>query len=405
MRDFKAFVHKHLSSVALPRHRELKIVEELAAQIEDSYEALVAEGLSDEEAWNELQRQIPDWKTLGDELLEAEPVIVRLAHPERGPFAGATKRTLLSGLREFLGLGLARDLQSSVRLLIRDRGFTVTTILTLAVCLGANAAIFTVVYSVLLRPLPVPDSDRIVAMGDVYPTITPNDILSNTAPSYFDRLEAITTLEEQAMFTLWFDTITIEGISEEIRGMRATPALFRVMRVHPALGRAFIDAEGEIGAERKISARPAPVDRHQNGGRVYGRDASASIGFDGHRSGFASLRHPDDDPAQVAFGRATKTRHGPGQHVRCRRAISVGPWYLRGAGIRGGPENARDRDPHRARKYGTWHLPARLQGRTDVSCRWPDSVVAALADPTRRAILAVSCRANARSASSPSLST
>src|SRR5918995_641629 len=97
MPDFKAFVQKQLSPLALPRHRELKIVEELAAQIEDSYESLIAEGLSDEEAWNKLQQQIPDWKTLGDELLEAEPVIVRLAHPERGPLAGETKRTLMAG--------------------------------------------------------------------------------------------------------------------------------------------------------------------------------------------------------------------------------------------------------------------------------------------------------------------
>jgi hypothetical protein len=85
MRDFKGFVHEHLSPLALPRHRELKIVEELAAQIEDSYESLIAEGRSDEEAWNELQRQLPDWTTLRNELLEAEPVIVRLAQPERGP--------------------------------------------------------------------------------------------------------------------------------------------------------------------------------------------------------------------------------------------------------------------------------------------------------------------------------
>jgi putative ABC transport system permease protein len=252
MRDFRGFVHEHLSSLALPRRRELTIVEELAAQLEDSYESLIANGLSDEEAWNELQRRMPDWKTLGDELLEAEPVIVRLAQPERGPFAGATKRTLVSWLRSLLAMGLARDLQTSVRLLIKHRGFTATTILTLAICLGANAAVFTVVYSVLLRPLPVPDSDRIVAMGDVYPTITPNDILSNTAPSYFDRLKAITTLEEQAMFALWFDTLAIDGISEEIRGMRATPSLFRVLQVDPALGRAFTDDEGKIGAEQKI---------------------------------------------------------------------------------------------------------------------------------------------------------
>lgn len=115
MHDFKAFVRAHLPSLALPRQRELKIVEELASQIEDSYEALIAEGRSDEEAWNELQRQIPDWKTISDELLEAEPVIVKWAHP---------------GLRDVLGVGLARDLQSSVRLLIKDRGFTVTTLLT-----------------------------------------------------------------------------------------------------------------------------------------------------------------------------------------------------------------------------------------------------------------------------------
>jgi len=236
MRDFKAIVQEHLSCLSLPPERELKIVEELAAQIEDSYDALIADGLSDEEAWNEVRRQIPDCKTFGAELLEAEPFFDRLA----------------SGLRELFGLGLGRDLQSSLRLLLKDRGFTATTILTLAVCLGANAAIFTVVYSVLLRPLPVPGSDRIVAMGDVYPTITPNDILSNTAPSYFDRLEAITTLEQQAMFSLWFDTIAFDGISEEIRGMKATPSLFRLLQVPPALGRAFTDAEGEIGAEQKV---------------------------------------------------------------------------------------------------------------------------------------------------------
>jgi putative ABC transport system permease protein len=273
MRDFKALVHKHLSSLALPRQRELKIVDELAAQLGDAYESLVAEGLSDEDAWIELQRQMPDWKTLRDELLEAEPIIVRFAHLERGPFAGATKRTLASRLQEFLGLGLARDLRSSVRLLLKSRGYTMTTILTLAVCLGANAAIFTVVHSVLLRPLPVPDSDRIIAMGDVYPTITPNDILSNTAPSYFDRLEAITTLEEQALFTLWFDTITIDGVSEEIRGMRTTPSLFRVLQVSPGLGRAFTEADGEIGAEQKV------ILSHGLWQRLYGGDP-AVVGRD-----------------------------------------------------------------------------------------------------------------------------
>ena len=273
MRDFKAFVQGHLSSLALPRERERKIVEELAAQIEESYDSLIANGCSDEEAWHELQRQIPDWRTLREELLDAEPPIVRLANSDYGPLAGDTKRSLVSALREILSLGLVHDLRSSVRLLIKDRGFTATTILTMALCLGANAAIFTVVYSVLLRPLPVPGSDRIVAMGDVYPTITPNDILSNAAPSYVDRLEAVTTLGNQAMFTLWLDTITIDGLSEEIRGMKATPSLFRLLQVPPALGRAFTDAEGEIGSEQKI------ILSHGLWQRLYGGDP-AVVGQD-----------------------------------------------------------------------------------------------------------------------------
>jgi predicted permease len=273
MPDFTTFVRAHVSLLALPRQREMKIVEELAAQLEEAYESLIAAGLSREQAWDELQRQMPDWKTLGDELLEAEPVLVRLADPDRGPLAGTTKRTLVSALRELLGIGFVRDLQSSVRLLVKDRGFTATTILTLAACLGANVTIFAVVYSVLLRPLPVPEADRIVALGDVYPTITPNDILSNTAPSYFDRLHALTTLEAQAMFAPWFDTIAIDGLAEEVRGMRATPSLFRLLQVQPALGRVFTDAEGEIGAEQQV------ILSHGLWQRLYGGDP-AVVGQD-----------------------------------------------------------------------------------------------------------------------------
>ena len=278
MRDFKAFVRGHLSALALPPRRESKIVEELAAQIEESYDSLIADGRSDEEAWTELQRQLPDWRTVRLELLEAEPALVRLAYPPPGRLDAEGKRTVRSRLRDALSVGLVRDLQSSVRLLFKNRGFTATTVLTLAICLGAHAAIFTVVYSVLLRPLPVPHPDRIVAMGDVYPTITPNDILSNTAPSYFDRLEAITALESQAMFSLWFDTITIDGVSEEIRGMKATPSLLQLLQVPPALGRAFTDGEGEIGAEQKIILSDGLWRRLYGGIRQWSDETFASVG-------------------------------------------------------------------------------------------------------------------------------
>lgn len=269
MPDFKAFVQQHVASLALPPDRERKIVEEWAAQLEDAYDALRADGRSDDEAWNELQRDVPDWTALGVELLDTEPTILRLANRDRGSRAARTARAAIVAIREALATGLAGDVRSGIRGLVKERGFSAAIILTLAICLGANAAVFTVVHAVLLRPLPVPDPDRLVGMGDVYPTITPNDILSNDAPSYFDRLEALTTLEAQALFTYWFDTVTIDGVPEELRGMRVTPSLFRVLRVAPAHGRAFTEAEAEIGAEHKV------ILSHGLWQRLYGGDPAA----------------------------------------------------------------------------------------------------------------------------------
>jgi putative ABC transport system permease protein len=287
--DFKRVVREYLEPLRLPHRRELKIVEELASQLEDAYEALTARGLSQEEALAELRRQLPHWRTL-----------------EHAPLAGPLRRTIPSALRELGGVGFMRDLQSSLRLFIKDRGFTATTLLTLAICLGANAAIFTVVYTVLLRPLAIPHADRIVALGDVYPTVTPNDILSNTAPSYFDRLEAITTLEDQALFSLWFDTIAIDGAPEEVRGMRATPSLFRLLATRPALGRTFTEAEGQTGAELKV------ILSHGLWQRLYGADPNVigkdlRLGWTGQRytivgvmpRGFSFLDIGDDGHANA----------------------------------------------------------------------------------------------------------
>src|SRR5258708_23701365 len=64
---------------------------------------------------------------------------------------------------------MLQDVRFGLRLLWKDRGFTATSLLTLALCIGANAAIFAVVNSVLLQPLPVPHSDQLVHMFNAYP--------------------------------------------------------------------------------------------------------------------------------------------------------------------------------------------------------------------------------------------
>jgi predicted permease len=252
MPDFRRFVRDQVGPLGLPADREQKIVDEWAVQLEDAYEALRGEGLAADEAWREMQRQVPDWRALRESLLDGEPLWSRWSAGRRDVPAGERAGGVIARLHGWLTAGLGRDLRTGIRLFVKEPGVSATVLLTLAVCLGANAAIFSVVDAVLLRPLPVPESDRIVGMGDVYPTITPNDILSNDVPSYFDRLRALSALEAQAMLTYWYDALTIDGIPREIRGMRVTPSLFRVLRAPTAFGRTFTEDEGEIGSHEKI---------------------------------------------------------------------------------------------------------------------------------------------------------
>src|SRR5439155_18058868 len=126
--------------------------------------------------------------------------------------------------------------------------------LTLAVCIAANTAIFTIVNSVLLRPLPVPESDRILLMANQYPKAgTGLTTFTNSGVAdYYDRLRDVTVFEEQAMYNFTSQAIEIDNTPQRVRGMNATPSLFRLLRIPPALGRGFEESEGEIGAEQKV---------------------------------------------------------------------------------------------------------------------------------------------------------
>ena len=82
---------------------------------------------------------------------------------------------------------LVQDLKFAVRVLWKDRGFAITTLLTLAICIGANSAIFAIVNSVILRPLPVPDPHRLVILYNSYPNAGV-ERGSTGVPDYYDRL-------------------------------------------------------------------------------------------------------------------------------------------------------------------------------------------------------------------------
>src|SRR5512140_2299147 len=133
---------------------------------------------------------------------------------------------------------LVRDLDYAARTLIHSRRFTVAAILALALGIGANTAIFTVVRSVLLRPLPYPNPHRIVIplRPNAYPVISYQkfDFVSRNN-RVFSAYAAHDILGSGFNLT--------EGEPERLKGMRVTADFFRVLGVNPALGRNFTKEE------------------------------------------------------------------------------------------------------------------------------------------------------------------
>jgi len=144
------------------------------------------------------------------------------------------------------------DLKYGVRSLWRDKGFAVTVLLTFSVCIAANAALFAVVNSVVLRPLPVPDANSILIMSNDYPKAGVTGGNNSSSGDYYDRLREMTVFESQAIFRPRDQTVELNGSPQQIRAMLVTPSWFKVLRISPAIGRPFTDEDGEIGSDQKV---------------------------------------------------------------------------------------------------------------------------------------------------------
>jgi hypothetical protein len=149
MPDYRVIVQREIAPLGLSIDKERKVVEELSQQIEEIHASLVENGLSDEVAAEETLRRIPPWPELRSELLDAEPVL-KLTHPEHPPLPGSAKGAIVSGLRRAYSSDVFLELRMSARRLSKSRGFAVTAVLTLAICLGVNAAIFSIVEQVVV---------------------------------------------------------------------------------------------------------------------------------------------------------------------------------------------------------------------------------------------------------------
>jgi predicted permease len=175
-----------------------------------------------------------------------------------------------SALETFL-----RDLRISARALFRSPGFSITAVLVMALCIGATTSLFTVVRSVLLRPLPFRDPDRLVMVYEHFrdPSMNAQQFNYNSvAPAdYYDWLAQTNGFEDMAAVRWWQFTLTGERgeLPEIISARGATWNLFSVLGVNPAIGRTFAESEDRLDGytalitwslfERRFGGDPAIV--------------------------------------------------------------------------------------------------------------------------------------------------
>ncbi|MFC1628614.1 ABC transporter permease [Gemmatimonadota bacterium] len=137
---------------------------------------------------------------------------------------------------------LRQNLKLSLKLLLKERSFTITALFTLALCIGANSAIFSAVNTLLLRPLPFEDSDRLVIVFNLYPRAQATK-LGCSVPDYFARREGIDAFEDVAIFGYLGRTVGEAEAPRRVFTLGVSHSLLPVLRVEPILGRNFTEEE------------------------------------------------------------------------------------------------------------------------------------------------------------------
>src|ERR671927_1736031 len=147
---------------------------------------------------------------------------------------------------------LLQDVRYGLRVLAKSPGFTLVAVLTLALGIGANTAIFSVVNAVLLRPLPDPDAGRLTALyltnarAEYEWPLPPAGYLSlKSQNKVFDGLAALSNKG-------WPANLTGGGEPERLQGFQVSADLFRVLGVEAARGRTFLDEEDRPGNNRVV---------------------------------------------------------------------------------------------------------------------------------------------------------
>jgi putative ABC transport system permease protein len=239
MPDWKEEIRRRLSELRLQPAREAEIIEELAQHLDDRFEQSLWGGATEEEAYQAALLELTESDLLTQELRRVERPV-----PQEPVVLGAQGRMNVLG-------DLWQDLRYGLRMLLKNPGFTIVAVVALALGIGANSAIFSVVNTVLLRPLPYKEPERLVMVWEDdtkhgYPRDTP------AAANYIDWRDQNQVFESMAAIADLSFNLTGVGEPERIDGKRVSANLFPLLGVEPQLGRTFSPEENRPGANRVV---------------------------------------------------------------------------------------------------------------------------------------------------------
>jgi predicted permease len=216
MAYIKSFIRRLVHALQI----EKELDEEVHSHLELLTDQNVKEGMDSEEARRAAQIELG-----GVEQVKEEVRAVR---------AGAWVDTLL------------QDIHFALRMLRKNPGFTVVAVITLALGIGANTAIFSIVDAVLLRSLPFRDGDRLVAISETHPSMPE---MGASVADFGDWQKESHSFEGLAAYnptSLAHATLTVHGDSQEVHGAIVSHDLFPLLGIAPAMGRNFIPQEDEL---------------------------------------------------------------------------------------------------------------------------------------------------------------
>jgi predicted permease len=159
---------------------------------------------------------------------------------------------------------LLQDLRYGARVLLAKPGFTLAVVLTLALGIGANTAVFSVIDALLLKPLPFADSGRLVHIYNTYPR-GELPMAAVSIPDYLDRRAQAPALADAALFQERSFNLSVQGAPERLNGIATTPSLFSTLAIAPAIGRALADDDAQVGNDH-VAVLSYPLWKNQFAG-------------------------------------------------------------------------------------------------------------------------------------------